>query len=106
EVQRVRMAVARLVEQPHGVGLDGDPALALEVHRVENLVDGLPGIEGPGELEESVGERRLPVIDVRDDREVADAGEGTHGWLVTVIPPCWGSPAPPPPHSTGPPPPR
>ena len=43
EVQRVRLAVARLVEQAHGVGLDRDPALALEVHRVEHLVDGLRG---------------------------------------------------------------
>jgi len=28
----------------------------------------------PGALEEPVGERRLAVVDVGDDREVADAG--------------------------------
>ena len=72
QVQRVGVAVARPVEEAHRVGLDRDPALALEVHRVEHLVDGLAGIHRPGQLEEPVGERGLPVVDVRDDREVAD----------------------------------
>ena len=39
--------------------------------------------DGLGQLEDAVGERRLAVVDVRDDREVADtalfhpAGDGT-----------------------------
>ena len=52
--------------------LDGDPALALEVHRVEHLGLHLARLQRAGELEEAIGERRLAVIDVRDDREVAD----------------------------------
>ena len=37
EVELVGFAVLRLVHHADGVGLDGDAALALEVHRVEHL---------------------------------------------------------------------
>ena len=56
-----------------GLGLDRDPALALELHRVEHLLAHLAARDGVGELEDAVGQRRLPMVDVRDDREVADA---------------------------------
>src|SRR5206468_7840150 len=56
-----------------GLGLDRDPALALEIHRVEHLLAHLPLRHGVRQLEDAVGERRLAVVDVRDDREVADA---------------------------------
>ena len=52
--------------------LDRDAALALEVHGVEDLRLHLAGLQGAGELEEAIGQRRLAVVDVRDDREVAD----------------------------------
>ena len=55
--------------------LDRDAALALEVHRVQHLVDGLLRVHGAGEGQEPVGQRRLAVVDVRDDREVTDAGQ-------------------------------
>ena len=32
----------------------------------------LAGLQRPGELQEAVGQRRLAVIDVRDDREVTN----------------------------------
>ena len=70
EVQDVRLAVFRRVIQPDRVRLDGDPALALEVHRVEHLRFHLARLEGAGDLEKAVGERRLAVVDVRDDRKV------------------------------------
>jgi hypothetical protein len=56
----------------HRLCLDGDPALALELHRVEHLVAHLACRDRVGQLQDAVGERRLAVIDVRDDREVAD----------------------------------
>ena len=52
--------------------LDGDPALALQVHGVEELLLHLARLEGAGELEQAVGQRGLAVVDVRDDGEVAD----------------------------------
>ncbi len=54
------------------MGLDGDAALALEVHGVEDLRLHLARLQRAGDLEEAVCERRLAVVDVRDDREVAD----------------------------------
>ena len=38
-----------------------------------------PGVDRAGQLEEPVGERRLPVVDVGDDAEAADAVELGHG---------------------------
>ena len=59
---------------PHVLDLDGDAPLALEVHRVEVLLAHVPGVDGAGQLEDAVGQRGLAVVDVGDDREVADAG--------------------------------
>jgi hypothetical protein len=66
EVERVLLAVARLVQEAHRVGLDGDPALLLQVHRVQDLVHRLLGVHGPGEGEEAVGQGGLAVVDVSD----------------------------------------
>ena len=73
--------VARSVDQVQEVvapanadrlGLDRDPALALQLHGVEKLLAHLALGDGAGQLEDAIGERRLAVVDVRDDREVAD----------------------------------
>src|SRR5439155_14337861 len=55
-----------------GLRLDRDPALALEVHRVEQLLPHLARRHRLGDLHDAVGQRRLPMVDVGDDREVAD----------------------------------
>jgi hypothetical protein len=52
--------------------LDRDAALALEVHAVEDLRFHFARLERAGELEKTVREGGLPVIDVCNDREVAD----------------------------------
>ena len=80
EVEAVRLAVARRVLEAHGARLDGDALLALEVHRVEDLARHLARVDGVRQLEQPVGQRRLAVIDMGDDREVAQArlGDG-HG---------------------------
>src|ERR1700760_4160786 len=72
----VGLAVLRLVLDPDGLRLDRDPALALEVHRVEQLRLHFFRIDGAGELEDAVGERRLAVVDVGDDREVTNLVHG------------------------------
>ena len=70
QVEDVVLPVGGVVVQPHRVGLDRDPALALEVHAVEDLGGHLPQLERAGQLEKAIGERRFAVIDVRDDREI------------------------------------
>ena len=73
QVQLVGLPVVRrLVEHAHRLGLDRDPALALEVHRVEQLGAHRARVDRVGQLEDPIGQRRLAVVDVGDDREVAD----------------------------------
>ena len=74
EVEPVLDAVARDVLQAHRAGLDRDALLALEVHRVEDLARHLARVDGVRQLEDPVRERGLAVVDVGDDREVAQAG--------------------------------
>src|SRR6266850_3273847 len=55
------------------LGEDGDALLALEVVRVHDQgADVLVVAEGVALLQQGVDQRRLPVVDVRDDRDVAD----------------------------------
>ena len=72
QVELVGFAVVRLVDHAHGVGFDGDAALALQVHGIEHLGLHLARGQRAGKLQQSVGERGLAVVNVRDDREVAD----------------------------------
>ena len=72
QVQAVGLTVARGVMQADAFGLDGDPALALEIHRIEHLRGHLALAERAGELEQAIGQGGLAVVDVRDDAEVAD----------------------------------
>ncbi len=71
QVQLVGIAVVRLVHHAHGVGLDGDAALALQVHVVQNLRLHLAPGHRAGEFQQTVAQRRLSVVDVGNDREVA-----------------------------------
>ena len=48
------------------------PACAFQRHVVEQLVFHQPRIDGPGGLEQPVGQRALAMVDVRDDAEIAD----------------------------------
>ena len=61
------------------LGEDRDPALALLVHRVHHAVgELLVRGEHAGLAEHRVDERRLAVVDVGDDRDVADVGALGH----------------------------
>ncbi len=75
-VDQVELVLLALVGpgDAHGLRLDRDAALALEIHRVEHLLAHVALGDRAGELQDAVGERRLAVVDVRDDREVANAG--------------------------------
>ena len=54
-------------------GQDGDAALALELVRIERaLGDLLVGAEGAGLAQQLIDQRGLAVVDMRDDRDVAD----------------------------------
>ena len=79
QVQHIGLAVVGRVVEPNRMRFDRDAALALEIHAVEHLRFHLARLQRPGELEKAVGQRRLAVIDVRDDREVTDVLLVGHG---------------------------
>ena len=67
-----------VVVDADGLGLDGDAPLALQVHAVEHLLAHVPLGDGVGHLQDAVGQRGLPVVDVGDDAEIADVVETCH----------------------------
>src|SRR5690606_22081965 len=78
EVQLVGFAVTRLVVEGNAVGLDGDATLTLQIHRVQYLGCHLPFAQAAADLNETVGQSRFAVVDVGNDREIADQAEVAH----------------------------
>jgi len=72
EVQLVLAAVQGPVLQPHGLRLDGDAPLPLQLQAVQELGHHLLRADRPGELQDAVGQRGLAVVHVGDDAEVPD----------------------------------
>ena len=67
--------VVILVFERGVLGADGDALFLFQVHRVHEAFLGglvLVGAEGAGLFEQAIHERGLAVINVRDDRDVAD----------------------------------
>ncbi len=64
---------ADLPRHPHGLALDRDAALTLDVHAIQVLGARVTVGDDAGDAEHPVGERRLSVVDVRDDAEIPDA---------------------------------
>ena len=76
QVEDVELAVLGAVVEADRLRLDGDAALALDVHRIEHLRAHLALGEGAADLDQTVGEGRLAVVDMGDDGEVADVRRG------------------------------
>ena len=72
EIELVGLAVICVIHHAHGVALDRDAALALDVHGVEQLRLHAPLVNGTRELEDSVRDGGLAMVDVGDDGEVPD----------------------------------
>jgi hypothetical protein len=67
--------VVILVFEGGVLGANGDALFALEIHGVHDALFGglgLVGAKGAGLLQKAIDQRRLPVIDVGDDGDVAD----------------------------------
>ncbi len=73
QIENVGVSIAGLVFQPHGLRLDGDAALALDIHAVKDLRLHVAVGDGAGRLDQPVSERGFAVVDMRHDGEVADA---------------------------------
>jgi len=71
QIQAVSIAIFREVVQANAFCLDGDAALALEVHGIEHLLVHFALRKRTGHFEQTVRERGLAMIDVRDDTKIA-----------------------------------
>ena len=74
QIELIRLAIVGVIGHANGIGLDRDAALALDIHRVEQLRLHVALIDGMGELEDAVTDGGLAMVDMRNDREVADVG--------------------------------
>lgn len=72
QVEGVYLTISGGVLETHCIGLDGDPTLPLDVHRVEQLLTHITLGDSACVFEQPIGKRRLAVVDMRDDRKVAD----------------------------------
>ena len=72
QIQLIGLAVLGRVVEGDGVALDRDAALALDVHRVQDLVAKVAFVHAAAVLDQAVGQGGLAVVDVGDDAEVAD----------------------------------
>ena len=79
QVQNVLLSVLRPVPERHRARLDRDAPLLLQLHVVQHLLVHVPLRDGPAALQNPVGERRLAVVDVGHDGEIADAPRAGHG---------------------------
>jgi hypothetical protein len=78
QVQLIGEPVLGGVVEAHGLRLDGDAALLLDIHIVEHLRRHLAVGEAAGALDQAIGQGRLAMVDMGDDRKIANAGKISH----------------------------
>ena len=81
EVEDVLPPVFVRVGDAHGLGLDGDAALALQVHLVQILIAGFAVADQARVFEDTIGQGGFAVVDVGDNAEIADVIQGSHSAL-------------------------
>jgi len=72
EIELVDLAADGFERQGHALRFDGNPALAFQIHGIEHLRLHFAGIQAAALLNESVSQGRLAVIDMSNDREIAN----------------------------------
>src|SRR5882724_2253660 len=85
EVELVELAVLGGVGEADGLRLDGDAALALDIHGIQHLLAHLARGEAAAGLDQAIGQGRLAMIDMGDDGEVADVGEVGHSGELSAL---------------------
>ena len=67
QVELIRLAIVGVIGHADGIGLDRDAALALDIHGIEQLRLHVALVNGMGKLEDTVTDRGLAMVDVRND---------------------------------------
>ena len=71
QIEDVVLSIVGPVVHPHRLRLDGDHALALEIHLVEELIASFALRQSVGGIEQAIRQRTLAVVDVGHDAEVS-----------------------------------
>ena len=90
QVENVGLPIQRRVFEAHSLRLDGDAALALDVHRVEHLLHHFARGHRARRLDQAVGQRGFAMVDVGDDGEIANVVEGMGGHCSEIAAPAAG----------------
>lgn len=72
QIQRIGLAILGRIVEPDGLRLDGNPALFFDVHRIEHLLRHFPIGQPTRQLDQSIGQSRLAVVNMGHDGEVSD----------------------------------
>ena len=79
QVEDIILSVVGPIVDTHRVGFDRNSAFALDIHRVQQLFLHIPIRHRIGGLDQPVSESGFPVVDMGNDREIADFRELCHG---------------------------
>ena len=71
-VHLIAVAVARFELKRHALCLDRDPSFPFQVHRIQDLLRHFAIFKAAAYLDKSIRQRRLAVIYMGDDREIAN----------------------------------
>ena len=75
KVQLISLAVTRSVRQRHALRLNSNTAFAFDIHGIEHLRIHFALTETAAELDKTIRDRGLSMINMRYDRKIADMAE-------------------------------
>ena len=78
EIELIGLAVGCLIIKPNGLRLDGNAALALQLHIIKHLFLHFARRQTAGQLYQPVGKCRLAVVNMCDNREITDVFLNRH----------------------------
>ena len=75
KVQLIPLTITRSIGQGHALRLNRNAAFAFNIHGIEHLRIHFALTETAAELDKTIRDRRLSMIDMRYDRKIADMTE-------------------------------
>ena len=76
EIEDIGLAVFGFVREPHRLRFDRDAALALDIHRVEDLLHHVALGQSAGFLDQTIRKRRFAVVDMGNNGKIANLVKG------------------------------
>lgn len=72
EIELIGAAIAGRIVQGYALRLDRNATFPLEVHRIQHLLGHFPLAQAAANLDETISEGRFAVINMGDDRKIAN----------------------------------